>query len=210
MIYKCRSGSECTLTFTTERGLHIHRQACDHYKRHEAAAFSKRKLQAELRKNAVPKDQTRKGKGRGKGKGRDGILKSGSVSLSFELTQYSSLINGAVYRHWFRSHTRHSRLKMCRWTISRVTLQAWGFKMHPRPISHWLYNYLHWHLCPLSLHTAKLDGHCVDIAFQLATKTSSPKDLPLCLQLNHCPPWPQDHLLFPASYYTCAISCVRV
>jgi len=38
MIYKCRSGSECTLTFTTERGLHIHRQACDHYKRHEAAA----------------------------------------------------------------------------------------------------------------------------------------------------------------------------
>jgi hypothetical protein len=83
MIYSCRSGSRCTQTFPTERGLHLHRLACDHYKRHQAAVFAKRKLQAEQRKKVVLKDQTQKGKG------RNNILNSGSVSLSFEFTEYS-------------------------------------------------------------------------------------------------------------------------
>jgi hypothetical protein len=84
MIYKCQSGSKCTQTFATERGLHLHRLACDHYKRHQAAVFAKRKLQAEQRKKVVPKDWTRKGKGMD--------MDSASVSLSFKFTQYSRLI----------------------------------------------------------------------------------------------------------------------
>ena len=63
MIYRCRSGSECTQTFTTERGLHIHRLACSHYKHHEAVTFAKRKALAAQKKAVVRK----------KGKGRAGV-----------------------------------------------------------------------------------------------------------------------------------------
>src|ERR1700685_231770 len=94
--------------------------------------------------------------------------------------------------------------------ISQATPWAFTFKIHPRPIPHQPYNYLCWHLCLLSLHTAKLDGQCVGIAFQLATKTSNLKDPPVYLQLNRCPPWLQGRPLFLASYCMCAISCVRV
>jgi hypothetical protein len=62
MIYRCQNGTECTQTFVSERGLHIHRQACKYYKRHEAAAFAKQKALAE-RKKAVIKERN-KGKGR--------------------------------------------------------------------------------------------------------------------------------------------------
>jgi hypothetical protein len=80
MIYRCRSGSECTQTFTTERGLNIHRQACDHYKRHEAVTFaSKRKALAE-RKNALAERNKAVMKERKKGKGRAAVP---GVSLPF-------------------------------------------------------------------------------------------------------------------------------
>jgi hypothetical protein len=80
MIYRCRSGSECTQTFTTERGLNIHRQACDHYKRHEAATFaSKRKTLVE-RKKAVAEQNKAVMEERKKQKGRAGVP---GVSLPF-------------------------------------------------------------------------------------------------------------------------------
>ena len=76
MIYSCRSGSKCGYTSATERGLHLHRKACDHYKRYEAAAFAKRKSIAEQKKDVITKDKrSRKGRGAGHDIGRFGSVR---------------------------------------------------------------------------------------------------------------------------------------
>jgi IS4 transposase len=75
MIYRCRSGSQCKDTFTTERGLNIHRQTCNHYKRYEAAAFAKRKLVAGQQKKAAMNKRSK-----GKGKEDADVVGFGSVS----------------------------------------------------------------------------------------------------------------------------------
>jgi hypothetical protein len=76
MLYRCRSGSQCKDTFTTERGLNLHRKTCNYYKRYEAAAFAKRKSVAEQKKMAVMNKRTK-----GKGKEDGNIAGFGSVSL---------------------------------------------------------------------------------------------------------------------------------
>jgi hypothetical protein len=93
MIYRCRSGSQCKDTFTTERGLNLHRKTCNYYKRYEAAAFAKRKLVAEQKKMAVTNKRTK-----GKGKEDADITEFGSVSLPLRPIQPAFIINFVA---WF-------------------------------------------------------------------------------------------------------------
>ena len=87
MIYRCRSGSECKHTFTTERGLHLHRLACSHYKNYQTAGFAKRQLLVGQKKKVVTKARQSR-----KGKGRAHILDLESVGLLGQFNLYSQLI----------------------------------------------------------------------------------------------------------------------
>ena len=86
MIYGCRSGSDCKHTCTTERGLNLHRLACDHYKRYQAASFAKRKILAERKKKAAT--QTQKGKGRVIAQGFGSVCLLSQFNLDSQLIKY--------------------------------------------------------------------------------------------------------------------------
>jgi hypothetical protein len=88
MIYSCRSGSKCKYTSATERGLHLHRLACDYYKHYEAAALAKRKSIAEQKKKAVTKDKRSR---KGRGSASHDVGEFGSVRLLSKFDPYLQL-----------------------------------------------------------------------------------------------------------------------